>query len=67
MPYFAGLEAIAAIMLLIPKTLKIGGAILLVIFAVALIIHGPVGQMSLFVYTAGVLLLIFNGSSFGKV
>src|SRR5580765_1569968 len=58
LPYFAGLEAIAALMLLTLKTLKIGGIILLIIFALALIIHGPAEQLHLFVYAAGVIFLI---------
>ena len=66
LPWFAGLEAIAALMLLIPKTLKIGGAILLVIFAAALITHGPAGQMALFVYAAGIILLMANGGPIGN-
>jgi hypothetical protein len=63
LPWFAGLEAIAAVMLLIPQTLKIGGWILLVIFAAAIIVHGPVDEMALFVYAAGVMLLITHGSA----
>lgn len=60
LPWFAGVEAFAAILLLIPQTLKIGAAILLAIFAVAIILHGPIQQISLFVYAAGVLLVMFQ-------
>ncbi len=60
LPWFAGAEAVAAIMLLIPQTLTIGGYILLMIFLAAIIVHGPAGQMPLFVYAAGVVLLIAN-------
>jgi len=58
LPYFAGLEALAALMLLIPKTRKIGGITLLIVFAAALVVHGPAEQMPLFVYAAGVIFLI---------
>ena len=35
--------------------------ILLIIFTVAFIIHGPAEQMALFVYAAGVILLMAQG------
>jgi hypothetical protein len=60
LPYFAGLEGLAALMLLIPKTVKFGGVILFGIFAAALVVHGPAQQMPLIVYAAGVLLLMSN-------
>ena len=58
LPWFAGIEAVAALMLFFRQTVKIGGSILLVIFLIALIVHGPAEQMSLFVYAAGVTLLM---------
>jgi len=58
LPWFAGIEAIAAMMLLFPRTAKIAGFILLPIFLIALIIHGPAEQMPLFVFAAGVILLM---------
>jgi len=58
LPWFAGVEAIAAIMLLVPQTVKIGGFVLLLIFLIALVIHGPAQQMPLFVYAAGVVLVM---------
>jgi hypothetical protein len=66
LPWFAGLEAIAAVMLIIPQTLKIGGWVLLVIFAAAVIVHGPVDEMALFVYAAGVVLLMTHGGAFSQ-
>ncbi|HTK37266.1 MAG TPA: hypothetical protein VL325_02125 [Pyrinomonadaceae bacterium] len=60
LPWFAGLEAIAAILFLIPQAIKIGGWILLGIFTVAFIVHGPVQGMPLLVYAAGVLLVMFR-------
>jgi hypothetical protein len=63
LPWFAGAEVIAALMLLIPQTVKIGGFVLLLIFLIALIIHGPAQQMPLFVYAAGVTLVMAAGKS----
>jgi hypothetical protein len=63
LPWFASVEALAAILFLIPQTLKAGAWILLAIFAIAIILHGPVEQISLFVYAAGVLLVMFQGRS----
>ena len=62
----AGAEAIAAILFLIPATMKIGAWILLVIFVIAIIIHGHKGELqsTLFVYAAGVLLVMFDRSAF---
>jgi hypothetical protein len=64
LPWFAGLEALAAVMLLVPWTLKIGGAILLLIFLAALIVHGPADGMPLIVYSAGVIFIMFHGSAY---
>jgi hypothetical protein len=59
LPWFAGLEALAALMLIFRQTVKVGGGLLLAIFLLALIVHGPVQQMPLFVYAAGVVLIMF--------
>ncbi len=64
LPWFAGLEALAAIMLLIPQTLKIGGAILLLIFLIAIVVHGPADGMPLIVYAAGVIFVMAHGSAY---
>lgn len=66
LPWFAGLEALAAILLVIPKTLKIGGWILLAIFAIALIVHGPLQGAPLIVYAAGMILLMFYSPNEAK-
>src|SRR5437764_33668 len=63
LPWFAGLEALAALLLLVPKVKKIAAVILLVIFAVALVVHGPLDELVLFVYAAGVLLIGFGRSA----
>ncbi len=62
----AAAEALAAILFLIPKTLDIGGTVLLVVFAIAVAVHGIRGELSLFVYAAGVLLVMVHGSAFSK-
>jgi len=60
----AVMEAVAALLFLIPKTAKVGGGILLVIFGVVLAIHGVRGQLALFVYAAGVVLVMVEGGSY---
>ena len=64
LPWFAGIEALAAVLLLIPQTLKIGGSLLLAIFVVAVVIHGPAQQMPLFVYAAGVIFVMVHGNAY---
>jgi hypothetical protein len=64
LPWFAGLEALAALMLLVPQTLRIGGGILLLIFVAAIIVHGPADGMPLFVYAAGVVFVMVHGSAY---
>ena len=66
LPWFAGIEALAALLLLIPKTLKIGGGLLLAIFVVAIVVHGPADQMPLFVYAAGVIFVMVHGSAYSS-
>jgi hypothetical protein len=63
LPWFAGVEAVAALLLLVPKIKKCAAIALLVIFAIALVVHGPAEQLALFVYAAGVLLVGFGRSS----
>ena len=66
LPWFAGAEAIAAIMLLVPQTLKIGGIILLTIFIAVLVVHGPADGMPLFVYATGVIFVMMHGSAYSS-
>ena len=58
LPWFGGVEAAAALLLLVPATVKIAGWVLLVMFAADLIVHGPAHHMSLIVYAAGVVLIM---------
>lgn len=62
LPWFAGAEAIAALLLLVPKVKKLAAIALLAIFAIAIVVHGPAEQLALFVYAAGVLLVGFGRS-----
>jgi hypothetical protein len=57
-------EAIAAILFLLPKTGRIGGGVLLIIFAIALAVHGIRGELSLLVYAAGVVLVMIEGGTY---
>lgn len=66
--WFAGAEAVAAIMFLVPATMRVGAIFLLLIFSVAIVLHGLQGelQLSLVVYIAGVVLVMAHGSAFGR-
>lgn len=65
--WFAGAEVIAALLFLLPATLKVGAWSLLVIFFFALAFHGLHGelQLTLLVYGVGVILVMAHGSAFG--
>lgn len=65
---FAGAEAIAALLFLLPVTMRVGAIVLLLIFAVAFVLHGVQGDppLTLLVYAAGVALVMIHGSAFGK-
>jgi hypothetical protein len=57
-------EAIAAVLFLLPWTLRIGGWILLAVFAVAVIVHVLHGQFEgtgLLIYAAAVLAVMYGG------
>lgn len=66
--WFAGAEAVAAILFLVPATMRAGAIFLLLIFSVAIVLHGLQGelQLSLVVYIAGVVLVMAHGSAFGR-
>jgi hypothetical protein len=66
--WFAGAEAVAAALFLIPATLRAGAYALLAIFAHAFAFHAVHGefQSTLLVYAAGVLLVLAHGSAFGR-
>ena len=54
----AGIELIAAGLFLISKTVRIGGTILLVVFAVVFVVHGFRNELPLLVYGAGVIFIM---------
>jgi len=61
----AGVEAIGALLFLIPRTLKAGGALMLLTFAIAIVVHATRGQVpaTLLVYAAGVFFVMVHGSA----
>lgn len=65
---FAAIEALAALLFLLPATMRLAGVTLLLIFGIAIIFHGVHGQFlsTLFVYGAGVAFVMAHGSAFGK-
>lgn len=66
--WFAGAEAVAAVLFLVSATMRVGAIFLLLIFSVAIVLHGLQGelQLSLVVYIAGVVLVMAHGSAFGR-
>jgi hypothetical protein len=66
--WFAGAEAVAAVLFLVPATMRVGAIFLLLIFSVAIVLHGLQGELhlSLVVYIAGVVLVMAHGSAFGR-
>ena len=56
-------EAIAAVLFLIPRTMRVGALGLLATFAVALLFHAAHGQLGtpLLIYAAGVLFVMVHG------
>ncbi len=65
---FAALEAIAALLFLLPAALRLAGVALLLIFGFAVIFHGLHGEFlsTLLVYAAGVAFVMAHGSAFKK-
>ena len=65
---FAAAEAVAALLFLVPSTLRLAGAALLLIFGFAVIFHGIHGEFlsTLLVYAAGVAFVMAHGSAFRK-
>lgn len=61
-------EAAAAIVFMIPRTTRLGGLILLIVFAVAFAIHLLHGELDLrlLVYAAGTLFIVIHGSAFDE-
>ncbi len=63
--FISGCEAVAAILFLIPATLRVGGWALMVIFAWAILLHswhGYLNQLPLVIYGAGVFAVMTLGA-----
>ena len=60
------IEAVGAVAFLIPRTLRFGGALLLLSLIGALLVHAGMGDWrpDLLVYAAGVVLVIVHGSAY---
>ena len=58
------IEAVAALMFLVPRTMRAGGAALLVVLAVAAVLHALRGEFAgpFFIYAAGVLFVMVHGA-----
>jgi uncharacterized membrane protein YphA (DoxX/SURF4 family) len=64
---FASTEALAALLFLLPRLTRAAGVTLLIIFAVAFLLHLHRGELhlTLLVYGAGVALVMAHGSALG--
>jgi hypothetical protein len=62
-------EAVAAVMFLLPRTVRPGSWLLLLTFGVALAIHLMMGQWrgDLLVYAAGVAFVAVHGPAYGRL
>ena len=61
----ATVEALAAILFMIPLTIRLGGLVLLLVFAVAFAVHALHGELELglLVYAAGTLFVVIHRSA----
>lgn len=64
----AALEMVGALLLLIPRTLKIGGSALLVVLIPGLVVHLTRGEWEpqLLIYAAGVYFIMTHGAAWGR-
>ncbi len=60
----AAIEAAAALMFMLPWTLRVGSILLICIFVFAMGVHGLQHELNLVVYAAGVLFVSLHGSAF---
>ena len=61
-------ETLAAIVFMVPQTIRLGGLVLLLVFAVAFSVHLLHGELDLglLVYAAGTLFIVIHGSAFDE-
>lgn len=59
-------ETLAAIVFMVPQTIRLGGLVLLSVFAIAFSVHLVHGELNLglLVYAAGTLFIVIHGSAF---
>ena len=64
----AALEMVGALLLLIPRTLKVGGIALLVVLLPGFVVHLTRGEWEpqLLIYAAGVWLVMVHGAAWGR-
>jgi uncharacterized membrane protein YphA (DoxX/SURF4 family) len=62
----SSVEAVGAVLFLVPRTLRIGAAMMLATFAVAFLVHAPGGEvnLALLVYAAGTVLVVVQHRAF---
>lgn len=66
--FVAALELVGAVLLLIPRTVKIGGAMLLVVLIPGFIVHLTRGEweLQLLIYAAAVYFVMVHGAAWGR-
>ena len=66
--FFAALELVGALLLLIPRTLTLGGVMLLVVLIPGFIVHLARGELELqlLIYAAGVYFVMVHGAAWGR-
>lgn len=66
--FVAALELLGAVLLLIPRTLKLGGIALLVVLIPGFIVHLTRGEWEpqLLIYAAGVYFIMVHGAAWGR-
>lgn len=57
-------EALAALLFLLPKTARVGGGMLLGVIAFVFFVHGIRGELPLLVYGAGIVLVMVEGGTY---
>ena len=60
-------ETLAAIIFMMPRTIRLGGLVLLLVFAIAFsvhLLHYGKPELGLLVYAAGTLFIVIHGSAF---
>ena len=62
----ASVEAVGAVLFLVPRTLRLGAGAMLLTFAVAFLVHAPRGEVhpALLVYAAGTVLVVVRHRAF---